>query len=215
MAAPLPARCGVYPGPPCYRTMHYRPRPVRYRMPRFWRLGPYVGVGAGGIGILGASGPFETLSSGAFGNVYIGMNFSPRFALELGFIGSAHNEEWTGDPNSLMMWGVTLDAKWNLIRPSWRHRFVPYLQAGVGAYGLFSDSYYGSQDLAQGGGFQAGGGVDIYVARWLTIGARLLYRGIIMGQLQTTCDGQCISRSEEDRTYINAVTGELNIGIVF
>jgi hypothetical protein len=189
-----------------------------------WRLGPYVGIGGGGFGIMSAKGPYEYLSSGGFGNLYVGMNFTPRFALELAFIGSAHNEEfdayyyadYVGDPNSLMMWGVTLDAKFNLVRPAWHRRFVPYLQAGLGAYGLFSDSYVGTQDLAQGGGFQVGGGLDIYVTRWLTLGARLLYRGIVMGELKDTCDGgQCISRSEQDRTYINGLTGELNIAIVF
>lgn len=219
VAQPLPPSCGVYPAPPCYhQPPYYQPpsyRPVRYYQPSFWHLGPYVGIGGGGFGVLGASGPFEYLSSGAFGNVFIGMNFSPRFALELGFIGSAHNEEWTYAPQSLLMWGVTLDAKFNLVRPSWHSRFVPYLQAGVGAYGLFSDNYAGSQDLAQGGGFQAGGGIDIYLARWLTLGARVLYRGIVMGKVKDTCGDRCISSSEADQTYIHGLTGEINMSIVF
>lgn len=211
-AAPLPARCGVYPAPPCSRPYGPMRRPWRSR---FWRLGPYIGLGGGGFGVTGAKGPYGSISSGGFGNLYVGMNFTRRFALELGFIGSAHNERFTGDPNALFLWGVTLDAKFNLVRPSWRHRLVPYLQVGGGAYGLYSDSYWGTSDLARGGGFQAGAGLDLYLTRWLTLGARLLYRGIVMGKLNTTCDGECISRDEADRTYLNGVTGEVNMAIVF
>ena len=133
----------------------------------------------------------------------------------VGFIGSVHNERFTGDPNALFLWGVTLDAKLNLLRPSWRHRLVPYLQVGGGAYGLYSDAYWGTSDLAKGGGFQAGVGLDLYLTRWLSLGARMLYRGIVMGKLNTTCDGECVSPNEEDRTYINGLTGEVNMAIVF
>lgn len=217
-----PYRCGPAYHNPCGRRV---PPPPRYRPPRFWRLGPYIGFGAGAFGVLGARGPFEYISPGAFGNVYVGMNFSRRFALELGFIGSGHHveDDWYGDyagEASLLMWGVTLDAKFNLIRPSWRSRFVPYLQAGVGAYGLVGDSYDGgdyveSRALANGGGFQAGVGIDIYLARWLTLGARVLYRGIILGKLKDTCGGTCMSSDEADRTYIHGLTGEINMAIVF
>jgi hypothetical protein len=180
-----------------------------------WHLGPYVGVGGGGFGVLGASGPFEYLGSGGFANIYVGMNFSRRFALELGFLGSIHDEEFSYEPQSLMLWGVTLDLRYNLVSPSWTRRFVPYLQAGVGAYGLVSDNYSGSQSLAQGGGFQAGGGLDIYLARWLTVGVRLLYRGIIMGRVDDSCGDRCISQDDADQTYIHGLTGEFNMNIVF
>lgn len=215
---PVAYQCGVYPAPPCvqpyYRPVYYRPV-VRYPQPSFWNLGPYVGVGAGGFAVLGAKGPYEYISNGGFGNIYIGMNFLRRFALELGFLGSVHNEEWTYEPQALMMWAVTLDAKFNLVRPSWNRRFVPFLQAGLGAYGLVSDHYYGSSDVAQGGGFQVGGGIDIYLARWLTLGGRLLYRGIVMGQIKDSCGERCISSNEADQTYINGLTGEINMSIVF
>lgn len=228
-----PPQCGVFPAPPCaqpyaqpypqpyaqpYPQPYYPPpyhRPLRYHPASSWNLGPYVGVGGGGFAVLGAKGPFEYLSSGGFASVYIGMNFARRFALELGFLGSVHNEEWSYEPQSLMLWGVTLDARYNLVSPSWHRRFVPYLQAGVGAYGLVSDNYSGSQTLAQGGGFQLGGGLDIYLARWMTFGARLLYRGVIMGKVNDTCGDRCISTNEADKTYINGLTAELNMSIVF
>lgn len=223
--APAPGRCGVSPAaPPCYRPRRYLPR----SRPGFFRLGPYIGVGAGGFGIISAKGPFQYISPGAFGNVYIGMNFSPRFALELGFLGSAHQEQFAVydatysnyEQNSLLLWGVTLDAKLNLIRPSWRSRFVPYLQAGVGAYGLVGERMdewgYEQAELATGAGLQLGGGIDIYLTRWLTLGARVLYRGIYLGKLQCSDTGErCVSRDDADKTWLNGLTGELNLAIVF
>ncbi len=224
--APYHGRCGVPQAPPCYRQPpRYRPR---YRR-RFWRLGLYLGAGAGGFGILGAKGPYKEISSGGYGSLWIGLNLGRRFALELGFIGSVHNErfsEYDGydsyyAENDLMMWGVTLDAKFNLVRPGWRRRFVPYLQAGVGAYGLVGDyydelGYSGSQSLATGGGVQLGGGIDIYLARWLILGARVLYRGIILGELKCGNTGDACSNSDNDSsTAIHGITGEINMSIVF
>jgi len=187
----------------------------------------YLGAGAGGFGILGAAGPYQEISAGGFGSVWIGLNFSRRFALELGFIGSMHNErfsEYSGsfyDQNSLMLWGVTLDAKLNLVTPGWRNRFVPYLQAGVGAYGLVGDyydefGYAGSKSLATGGGVQLGGGIDIYLARWLVLGARVLYRGIVLGELKCGNTGDtCANAQDDNRTVLHGLTGELNMSIVF
>jgi opacity protein-like surface antigen len=171
------------------------------------------------MGFVGSSGPFQDISPGVYGSVYVGMYFGSRLALELGFLGSVHQERFSYDvPSSLMMWGLTLDVRYNLIRPAWRSRFIPYLQAGVGVYGLVGDSYdeYGSgssTSLATGGGFQLGGGVDLFVSRWLTVGARVLYRGIVLGQMR--CSDGCLSNDPADRSYLHAITGELNAAIVF
>lgn len=225
--APAPyhaGRCGVPQSPRCY---HPAPRYYRPRHRRFWRLGLYLGAGAGGFGILGASGPYKEISPGGFGNVWIGLNFSRRFALELGFIGSVHNERFSEydngfyGENDLMLWGVTLDAKFNLVAPGWRSRFVPYLQAGVGAYGLVGDyydnmGYSTSRSLATGAGVQLGGGIDIYLARWLVLGARVLYRGIVLGELKCGNSGdRCASSEDDNRTTLHGLTGELNMSIVF
>jgi hypothetical protein len=212
----------VAPAPPCYR-----PGPRYYRPRRFWRLGIYLGAGAGGFGILGAKGPYQHISAGGFGSAWIGLNFSRRFALELGFIGSVHNEQFSELDNSywaeneLLLWGVTLDAKFNMVRPGWRQRFVPYLQAGIGAYGLVGEyydefGYVGSRSLASGAGVQLGGGIDIYLARWLVLGARVLYRGIVLGELECGNTGdRCASADEENSTVLHGVTGEINMSIVF
>lgn len=234
---PVAPQCGQYPAPPCaqpyaqpypqpypqpyaqpYPQPYYPPpyrRPVRYYPAPSWNLGPYVGIGGGGFGVLGGRGPYEYLRSGGFGSLYLGLNFAHRWALEFAFLGSVHDEEFSYEPQSLMMWGLTLDLRFNLVRPSWHHRFVPYLQAGLGAYGLVSDNYEGSQSLAEGGGFQLGGGLDIYLARWLTFGVRVLYRGIIMGKVSDSCGDRCISPDAADNTYIHGLTGELNMSIVF
>lgn len=228
-ATPQPNRCGVsQPAPGCHQPppRYYRPVP-RYRPRRFRRLGLYIGGSGGGLAFMGAKGPYEHISAGGYGSAWVGMNFGRRFALELGFIGSMHQEQFSEfdstywSENELFLWGVTLDAKFNLVRPGWRRRFVPYLQAGVGAYGLvgdyYEDGYYmGSQALANGGGVQFGGGIDIYLTRWLVLGARVLYRGIILGRLKCDSGGdRCMSNEEDDRTVLHGLSGEINMSIVF
>jgi hypothetical protein len=219
---PAPGRCGVPQAPPCYR-----PAP-RYRRPaRFWRVGLYLGAGGGGFGILGAKGPYEHISAGGMANLWVGLYLSRRFALELGFMGSIHQEQFTEydgtywGENEMMLWGVTLDAKFNLVTPGWRRRFVPYLQAGVGAYGLVGDTYdeygyVGSQSLATGAGVQLGGGLDIYLTRWLVLGGRLLYRGIVLGKMNCgdTTD-RCTADAEDSSTVLHGLTGEINMSIIF
>ncbi len=219
---PPAGRCGVPQAPPCYRP------PSRYRPARrFWRLGLYLGAGGGGFGIIGAKGPYEHISAGGMANMWVGLNFTRRFALELGFMGSIHNEQFTEydgtywNENEMMLWGVTLDAKFNMVAPGWRRRFVPYLQAGIGAYGLLGDSYdeygyVGTQTLASGAGVQLGGGLDIYLTRWLVLGGRLLYRGIVLGKMDcgNTTD-RCTADAEDSSTVLHGLTAEINMSIVF
>ncbi len=216
-----PGRCGVPQAPP-----GYRPAPRYHRQRRFWRQGGvYTGAGFGAFGIIGAAGPYDNISAGGFANVWVGLNFSRRFALELGIIGSFHSDQYSGyddtyygdyEDGGLMLWGVTLDAKLNMVNPGWHRRFVPYFQAGVGAYGLVSDSYYGSQSLANGAGVQLGGGLDIYLTRWLVLGGRVLYRGIALGDMN--CGGttdSCTSSEGDSSTILHGVTAEFNMAIVF
>ncbi len=221
--APSPYRCGVPNVSPCARRppVYYRPR--RHR----WRQRFYLGAGAGAFGIIGAKGPYDYISAGGTGTAWIGVYLSRLLALELGFMGSAHREQFSEfdsyywGSNELLMWGVTLDAKLNLTRPGWRRRLVPYLQGGIGAYGLVGDyyddlGYVGSKALATGVGVQLGGGLDLYLTRWLVLGVRVLYRGIAMGKVKCGNSGdRCVSRDEADRTMIHGLTGELNMSIVF
>jgi hypothetical protein len=54
----------------------------------------------------------------------------------------------------------------------------PYLQAGAGLY-LLGDEY---DAAVAGGGFQLGGGFDVYLAPILSAGLNVLYRGLYFGE---------------------------------
>jgi len=162
---------GPYPPPP----------PTVQRVvvrPAWW----YVGVGVIGTSILDQSGGPELLHSGGGLSAWIGVNLSRTFALELGWLGSFHNpatyyDSYYGGTNTsfLMLEGVTADAKLHLARGP----IEPYLQGGVGVYFL-GDTAVGFADSV-GPGYQVGGGIDIWAGRYVTLGARALYRGIAMG----------------------------------
>jgi hypothetical protein len=56
----------------------------------------------------------------------------------------------------------------------------PFLQAGLGLYEL--GSYPGNGDYHNGLGFQLGGGLDIFLNHFVSIGGRALYHGIYFTQ---------------------------------
>jgi hypothetical protein len=186
-----------------YRSYYAPPPPtmvVRAR-PAWW----YAGVGLVGTRILGQSGGPEALESGGGISAWLGVNLSRALSLELGWLGSFHNPApiatWYGpETDFLVLEGVTADAKVHLGRPG----FVdPYLQGGVGVYVLGSQ-HVGYADSV-GGGYQLGGGVDIWAGPIVSFGVRALYRGIAMGP----------PNSSVNDTFIHAATFEGSVAVHF
>jgi hypothetical protein len=142
------------------------------------RPGVYLGLGGVGAIILNQanSDPADPdfISHGGGGQVFLGVRIAPMFALEFGYAQTGHNAVTDGYGNLvdyLALHALTADAK--LIFPN-RSNVRPYVQGGVGYYALTQ----GYGDPTSGGGFQLGGGVDIWLNPWWSLGGRILYHGI-------------------------------------
>ena len=190
-----------------YRRAHPRGHVGIYVMPR----GLYFGAGLVGTKILKQDGGPELLEDGAGLTVYGGIRVSRALALELGWVGTAHNPETVDvgfgpETDFLILNGFTADAKIyfgggdaHQPRPG---SVQPFAQGGLGVYFLDSGAF-GTQSV--GTGFQLGGGVDWVLGPNIKLGARALYRGIAMGPPETNLDD----------TFISAVSAEGNLTLRF
>jgi hypothetical protein len=200
---------------PYYRP-HYRPHYRTYPRPRHLyrnlspyhaKSTPYVGLGGGFLSFVKPTGGFEHLRSVADAGAFLGWNFGGFFALELGLANTFFrpDKERLGDVSRVGLLAVTLDTRVRLLRPSPRSWAVPFLQAGLGVYTLaggFPDACGNckTRTMAHGGGLQAGGGVDFYLNRYVILGARVLYRHLLMSQLQAA-DGRVFGARRPTRLH--------------
>ncbi|HJZ88973.1 MAG TPA: hypothetical protein VKN99_27570 [Polyangia bacterium] len=193
---------GYYQPPP--------PRGYRYSVNPMYAVRGYIGFSGVGTAVLAQSGGAEYLNRGGGGlSLWGGIRFGPVFALELNYTGSFHNPVSGCDvgvyyticsANYLVIDMLSVDAK---IHIPTRTNFDPFLQGGlmlswIGREGFASD--------ATGGGFDLGGGFDIWLNPWWTFGLRGLYRGMRMSDYATYTGTD---------TFISLFTGEVNIAVHF
>lgn len=182
LAAPSVAEAQYYgyrPAPPPRPFVPPRPRIRRpWHRTHFYFGGQLMGLVVlqqqlKGIGRLGHGGGF-----GLYGGVRLG-----RFiALEANWTFTAHDEEW--DQESLQIQTLTGDIKFHI--PTWS-RLEPYIQAGGGwAFFGVTGAFEGGHPYlyASGPTYNLGGGVDYHIGRYLSVGGRLLYRGMYFGEEQ-------------------------------
>ena len=187
-----------------YRHRYHYEEHARVRVV-FLPYGLYVGAGLVGLRILDQSDEAELLDDGGGLTLYTGLRLGQRLALELGWLATFHNPEssetnFGSGTDYLVLNGFTGDAK--IFLGQSEQRSEPYLQGGVGLYFLDS-TYFGTESV--GTGFQAGGGIDFHVGPHVDLGLRALYRGIALGPPD----------SDEDDTYVHAISAEANLGIRF
>lgn len=166
--------------------------------------GLYTGIGLMGTRVVDQAGGPEQLDHGGGITLYGGVRLGERLALELGWLGSFHNpatvNTWYGpETDFLVLEGFTADARIMLDRAG---DLEPFVQGGVGFYALGSE-HFGLDSV--GTGFQLGGGFDYYVAPQVTIGLRVLYRGVAMGP----------PRGGDDDVFISAATVEGSVALHF
>jgi len=181
------------PGPRPYVTSTYAGDPI-------W----YVGVGGFGTRILSQSGGPEVLRDGGGLSIWAGVHATRALSLELGWMGSLHNPvpvgTWYGpDTDYLVLEAVTADAKIHL---GSGRSIDPYLEGGVGLY-LLGSNHFGVDSV--GTGFQAGGGLDVWLGPAVTVGVRARYHGIAMGAPE----------SNVNDTFISALTLEGSVAFHF
>jgi len=118
------------------------------------------------------------LETGKGVDAFLGIRFSEYFALEFGTIFSVHatDPQLESEFDTALMHALTVDGKFFLIPNSLR--LEPFLQFGGGGYMVQENGY--QVTALSGGGFHAGGGVDLRINPVLTLGARGIYRGLWM-----------------------------------
>lgn len=184
------------PGPPPW----VRPRRL---------VGGFFGVSGGGAFVLGQQGGVEYLRQGGGLGAFGGVSVGRLWAFSLGYNASFHNPAtvcgpglfyaWCGE-SYLVLQTLSLDAQ---LRFPTGTRLVPYLQGGLSLGWIGRQGYL---DDAMGGGFQAGGGVDLWLARGLTLGAQVLYRGLRLGDYAVYGD---------TGTYLSLLGANINLAVRF
>jgi hypothetical protein len=167
---------------------YYRPARAYYGRPAYApppidRPGVYLGfAGIGDIVANQANSPTgDFIGSGGGGAVFLGVRLNPTIALEFGVGETLHNgvQDALGFVNYLYLTSVTGDLKLFFPNPS---NVRPYVQGGLGFYGLGyswgDEAVMVDQTFTSGVGFQLGGGLDIWLNPWWSLGGRLLYHGI-------------------------------------
>jgi len=138
----------------------------------FARRHVYLGAEAVGSVIVSQTGP-EVFSHGAGVNVYVGFRLHKRLAAEAAWSPIFHQRSTdvaSFTDQHLAMQSATLDFKLFPLLG----RVQPFVTFGPGAYFLtqWTMQYYGG-----GVGFQAGGGLDIWLGRHSALSIKAQYRG--------------------------------------
>ena len=156
----------------------------------------------------------QYLGHGAGGGLTLGFRMSPWLALEGNLSFAYHNERYNDGSttlDALWMSMLSVDAKVHI--PTYGP-IEPYLQAGIGyAYlgaiwpGSYGDEY--SDAFTSGPVFNLGGGADLWLGPNLTVGARMLYRGIYFAQ-----EPHIASRTINS-SFVSGLTFDINAAIHF
>ena len=152
------------------------------------------------------------LGHGGGGGLYGGVRLGPFVSLEANWNITFHDESWRAVTpggtviedrylDSIYLMTLTADAK---IHIPTRGPVEPFFQGGIGFAFIgatYADpDYDGDTIFAKGPAFNLGGGLDIWLGPWLSVGGRLLYRGPYFTQDDFT--GQAI---KAESNYVNGV----------
>jgi hypothetical protein len=189
----------AYRPPPAYRPAprpYYRPPRRVYVMPShaprprraaepIYDPAFYFGIGLHATSVLNSGDSTLTsgLDSGAGFDLGLGLRLAPRFSLDFNWMTSFHDagtNSAAGNEGTLT--SLTVAGRYFLRDRS--RQTQPYIQAGLGAYILSRDAW--EFDALTGGGFELGGGVDIYLSRGVSLGGKVLYRGAYLDNADQT-----------------------------
>ena len=176
--------------------------------PRY-RMHAYMGGQLMGIGAVSQTADHSQGYLSRFGGgigLFGGVRLSPNFSLEGNWSFALHDEAnngpYDGDGHfeTLYIMTFTADVKAHLPTNS---PMEPYLQAGGGLLmsgGIYLDDQTADRPnaFALGAVINAGVGLDLWVTRHISMGARVLYRGMALGRH---------ADDENDDTFRNYVHG--------
>ena len=172
----------------------------------------YFGLEGFGTGIITTSKDVtQILRSGGGYNLFGGYRFNHYGAIELGLSGSFHglhsqtNSSIAGLGTGLIQ-AITIDGKIFVARRSWR--IEPFFQVGGGVYMFLRHDFSGNE--LTGGGIHLGFGVDIKLNRMITIGLRLLWKGIYVDDARSF-----YGYGATESAFMNQIAGGVNVQFHF
>jgi hypothetical protein len=170
-----------------------------------WVTRVYLGFGVEGAGVINQSASRGIIASGGGAGIWLGFRVLRALALEFGYHSTYHNPidqfdaYWGYVGTSYLVWSeVTADLKLHLPTHS---NLDPYLMGGGGWN--FIGRGYGSD--FSGPGFHAGGGLDVWLSHFVTLGVRGYYRGAYFSVPLRTADSD----------YISSLVFQANLGLHF
>jgi hypothetical protein len=168
----------------------------------------YLGLGVFGDAIVNqANSGVDFLTSGGGYNFMLGLRLHQNFAIEFGVGEGFHSgvsDAWGNTVDYLALNQLTVDAK--VILPMLGLPWRPYLQGGFG-YFMLTNAF--DDELASGGGFQLGGGIDFWLNPWWSVGGRVLYHGIKFSSFTYAQTGQ------PNSPFLSTMSFEANVQIHF
>lgn len=169
-----------------YAVPAYAPRP-RAAIEPFYMPEVYFGFGLNGTSVLGADNSRMTagLDSGAGFELATGWRASDDLSIDLSMNFSFHDALAEQAGPGAMLGHVGLDFRYFL--GDWTRALQPYLQFGLGGYFLGRGNW--DFDTLGGLGLQLGAGVDFYLSRSVSLGAKVLYRGAYLDNSSSTWSG--------------------------
>jgi len=184
-----------YYAPPPPRRWGMRPRNDAYSRPHV-----YVGAAGVGVAVLDQTGPNAFLDHGGGFELFVGVRFGRLVGLEVNWQPTFHNNQFNafGEVvNTLGLQAITADLKL-FLAPG----FVqPYVTIGGGAY-ILGDRF---SAIAEGPGWEVGGGVDFWIGPYFSLGLKAQYRGVALISYDLN----------SDNTYVSLFTGSLNAQVHF
>ena len=191
-------------------AQYYRPQ-ARPRFGHRHRPHGYVGGQLMGFGVAHqAASNYDYLGSGGGGGLFGGVRISPYLSIEGNWAVTYHDNAY--DPydyvDAFYVMMFTADLKVHI--PT-RGPFEPFFQGGVGyAYtgATYGGGYSGDEATvwASGPTFALGGGVDFWLSPFISLGGRLLYRGIAFGEKDQT---------NPEANYVSGVSLDVNATLHF
>ncbi|MBK8482173.1 MAG: hypothetical protein IPL40_13560 [Proteobacteria bacterium] len=211
--SPAAAQYAQYYGPgpaPTYQPQ--RPRRLAFRH----RVHAYLGGQLSGVAVLAQTTDYTDgyLGSGGGAGLFGGVRLGPFFSVEGNWNTSFHDHRSVQgdtlfiDLDALYMMTFSVDGKLHL--PTYGP-IEPYAQAGVG-FGYLGATYgsntQGNSVFASGPIFNLGAGLDGWLSPWLTLGGRVLYRGLAFGDVNTrTGSGHS--------NYVSGLSFDVNLALHF
>jgi hypothetical protein len=183
------------------------------------RIHGYVGAQLTGIGIVNQKTDASTGeylgAGGGGGGLFGGVRLGPFFSLELNWNITYHNvaEDYWGD-----VWSAfhlqTIEVNGKIHIPT-RGMIEPYVQLGVGGafIGVSWDDRWaydqGDYLLTKGFTFNIGGGLDFWLSPFVSLGGRILYKGMRFGEPYR------IQGKTTYANYASAINADLNVALHF